>query len=1024
MNKCIPYFSCLLFILALPLLISAHNVQKDTTIADIKGYDIAAEKKAELYFKFALKHKVGFPWQAIHALDLATEIYTEANALQQVAEVQSQKAQILTQKELYIPAILYFLKAYKTFDEANLLSSKAWLLVNIGNIYFDLEQYNTAKAFYSKASVIFSNIKEYFGLSVCMLNFGLINEKLNKQNDAMYFYRVSKKIRSNLPDPYLTAHINYYIARVYFNMGLHEEAIKFLFESNKIIKSTTYTIDEITQQLCKNYLLLAHVYEAQKKTDMALSFADTALLYARSNFDTLNIINILIFKGNNYLSYNKNNEVLASYNKALALSDSLKNTELKKQILLLQIKHSIKQKDLSNTAYYFNLLEKNMALETKATLMQKNKNLSLAIKSFFNQIKLDEAKVTEKYNNFVIFFLTVIFIIIICIVLIFFYYKNRLWKSNKLILDSAFDGIILHKNGVIYDINTSFQKFTGYSLGDLKNKNVHEIFSSESYYTIFKNTALSGNVFDFSRIKLKNNTWIDVEVEAKPVVYRGKNMRIVTIRDITERLRSETQIHLFRTIIEQSFSAIVITNTQGNIEYVNPSFSKLTGYSFEEVIDKNPRILKSGHHPIEFYNDMWHTISSGNAWMGNIRNKNKNGQLFWEETIITPIKDANGHIIKYAAIKRDITKRKQLEDDIKLLNNQLKMVFESIDAYVFVLDFKTDKILFANQGATASFGDITNKHINDVIFNEESQQFLNIPKIELLKKRTATTSHSSHTEEVFLKTSGRWYEFTSRIITWVNKENAILLMAYDITDRKNTISLLNELNATKDKFFSIIAHDLRNPFQGLLGFVEILSSLPDYNDTKMVKMLLSNIESASKNAYTLLENLLQWANLQKGNVKLNKTAFSLNNLVNEAIKLLLPLANNKNIALNNKISTSIEVFADANACQTILYNLLSNAIKFTPDNGYITVNATLNEKFAEITITDTGIGIPQEMLPVLFRIDTKYSILGTRGEKGTGLGLILCKELVELNGGNIYAESQFKKGSTFTFTIPVNISSD
>lgn len=1019
MKKWLSCSFCFLFAVTFPFNVHAHHIQGDTTVTNILSYNIPETQKADLLFSFALKHKISFPAESLKALDLAAAIQKQNDSTKQLADIQTLKAQILAQKGLYVPAILDFLEAYTYFDNAGLIGSKAWLLVNIGNIYYDLKQYNTAKMFYSKAAVLFEKTEEYFGWSVCMLNFGLINEQQNKLNDALNYFFESKKIRSKLFDPYLIAHINFYIARVYVNTGKYEEAEKFLFESNEIIRSSNYVFDEITQQICKNYLLLAALYEAQENTNKALLYADTALITAQSNFDTLSIINALIFKGNTFLQINKHDEVIANYNKALSFAEQSDNHEQKNRIFLLHIRHSLKHNDIAHALDYIDRYEETLRNNVQNELKQKNEALTLAVSSFYSNMELDKAKDIEEYNTFVIQLLGVFFIVLLTITIIFFNIKNRLWKSNKEILDSSFDGIILHQNGIIYDINTSFRNFTGYSMADLKNKSVFDIFEPDSHTEIKKNISLNLKAFYKTKLLLKSNTWSSVELDAKPIVYRGKKMRLVTIKDVSERQKTEAQILLFRTIIEQSFSSIVITDSNACIEYVNPGFLKLTGYNPEEVMGKNPKILKSGHHSSEFYKDMWDTLSKGNPWLGNIRNKDKNGKLFWEETIITPIIDSEGKIFKYAAIKRDITNRKQLEDNIKLLNNQLKMVFESIDAFVFVLDIKTELILFTNAATVASFGYTTNKHINDVVFNEETRHFLNIPKNDLLKHRNSTKSEdSSHTKEVFLKTTGRWYEFTSRVITWVNKENAILLMAYDITDRKNTIKLLNELNATKDKFFSIIAHDLRNPFQGLLGFTELLLGMPDYNDSKMVKMLLSNIEGASKNAYTLLENLLQWANLQRGTVKINKTAFSLNSVVDEAIAHTLTFAQNKNITLLNKMDTSVQVFADAQACSTILNNLLNNAVKFTPDNGLITVNALVNETTVEITVSDTGIGIPQEMLPALFRIDTKYSILGTRGEKGTGLGLILCKELVELNSGNIYVESQFKKGTTFTFTLP------
>jgi two-component system, sensor histidine kinase and response regulator len=229
---------------------------------------------------------------------------------------------------------------------------------------------------------------------------------------------------------------------------------------------------------------------------------------------------------------------------------------------------------------------------------------------------------------------------------------------------------------------------------------------------------------------------------------------------------------------------------------------------------------------------------------------------------------------------------------------------------------------------------------------------------------------------------------------------------------------LNELNATKDKFFSIIAHDLKNPFNTLMGFTELLlDNLEDYT-TEKLKEFIGILHETSRQSYALLENLLEWSRSQTGRLQLKPESVDLYEITEENINLLSNQAVKKKIILNNDIPIKSVVLADANMVRTVIRNLISNAIKYTRDSGSITIDAELKNNLFEISISDTGIGIKPENLEKLFRIDINYSTRGTADESGTGLGLILCREFIVKNEGTIWVESEYGKGSTFKFTLP------
>ncbi|KPK83659.1 MAG: hypothetical protein AMS27_12255 [Bacteroides sp. SM23_62_1] len=229
---------------------------------------------------------------------------------------------------------------------------------------------------------------------------------------------------------------------------------------------------------------------------------------------------------------------------------------------------------------------------------------------------------------------------------------------------------------------------------------------------------------------------------------------------------------------------------------------------------------------------------------------------------------------------------------------------------------------------------------------------------------------------------------------------------------------LKELNATKDKFFSIIGHDLRNPLNALLGFSELISGNPmDYTVEELQKYTRIINESAKK-IHQLVENLLEWSRSQSGNIDFFPKLLNISQIADEIGDILSIQASEKEIAIHNKIPADIRVYADKNLVATILRNLINNAIKFTQNGGQIILTAEHMNGQVNIAVSDTGKGMTREQINRLFKLDINLTTTGTSEEKGTGLGLLLCKEFVEIHNGNIWVESAPAKGSTFYFSLP------
>ena len=227
------------------------------------------------------------------------------------------------------------------------------------------------------------------------------------------------------------------------------------------------------------------------------------------------------------------------------------------------------------------------------------------------------------------------------------------------------------------------------------------------------------------------------------------------------------------------------------------------------------------------------------------------------------------------------------------------------------------------------------------------------------------------------------------------------------------------LNATKDKFFSILAHDLKNPIFGMSSLIEIIANDVVKDNSIDLAYNLDLLKTNSKHVSKLLESLLTWARSQRGLISYNPMDINVGYVCKSSLELFQTNLLNKSISIIDNSDESLTVYADPNMFITIFRNLFSNAIKFTPNSGTIKIDTVLKNKFVQLSIQDTGVGMNSEILEGLFSIDKSTHRLGTNNETGTGLGLILCKEFVEKNNGKIWAESTLNQGSTFYFTLPI-----
>jgi len=243
--------------------------------------------------------------------------------------------------------------------------------------------------------------------------------------------------------------------------------------------------------------------------------------------------------------------------------------------------------------------------------------------------------------------------------------------------------------------------------------------------------------------------------------------------------------------------------------------------------------------------------------------------------------------------------------------------------------------------------------------------------------------------------------------------------AEELITTNKELKLLLQLNADKNRFISILAHDLRAPFNNLLGLSEILIEDIRKFNTDEIEEIADNINKSARNTFNLLENILSWARAEQGKIPFDPQILSFTDICKDAVEVLNPIAKEKNITIFYSNGDNINVFADIDMVKTVLRNLVSNAIKFTNTGGTISITANQIDSNMTVSVSDNGIGIAPRSLKKLFEMSEVITTKGTANETGTGLGLLLCKEFVEKHGGKIWVESEEGKGSDFKFTLPV-----
>ncbi len=424
---------------------------------------------------------------------------------------------------------------------------------------------------------------------------------------------------------------------------------------------------------------------------------------------------------------------------------------------------------------------------------------------------------------------------------------------------------------------------------------------------------------------------------------------------------------------------------------------------------------------------------------------NRNGEDIWLQIALSVVQRSYDEVPYGVAIIEDITQRRRAELAVAESEKKFFTIFRETQSPVVITDLKTGVIADINQAFEEALGytreEVLGKETSEIdLFSANDEKVFNKYLIEQREIKNAEIKiNKQNGEDGFF--------IVSSSIVEIERNEFVLTTMHEITERviaeekiktfnqqlqKNKAELekksnelssltesLKDLNASKDKFFSIIAHDLRSPFSALLGISDFMNQHIDELTHDEVKDFSSHLNRSLNGIFKLVENLLQWSRMQSGRIDFEPVKFNLSSLTDEIFELYKQSFKSKNISVVKNYDDELSVFADRNMINTVLRNLISNAIKFTHSNGKIIITAEEKDDFIEVCVADNGIGIGNEDKKKLFKIDETITTEGTENEKGTGLGLVLCKEFVEKNGGKIWVKSALGKGSQFIFTLPV-----
>jgi PAS domain S-box-containing protein len=496
--------------------------------------------------------------------------------------------------------------------------------------------------------------------------------------------------------------------------------------------------------------------------------------------------------------------------------------------------------------------------------------------------------------------------------------------------------------------------------------------------------------------------------------------------------------------VEQNPASVVVTNKDGTIEYVNPRFSEVTGYSADEAIGQNPNVLKSGDLPESYYQELWDTILAGKVWRGEFKNKRKNGEEFWESASISPIKNEEGEITHFVAVKEDITEQKKIRESLRESEIQSRTIFQNSPVGILHVG-KDGTVLDCNARHAELMGSTREKIIGMNLPNELRNDELRAAVRRALSGKqtefegeytsvnwgetilvrsifnptepgTSPTEVINTTEDITERKKME-NELQKRINELDEAQSAMLNMMEDLDEEK---SKAQEATRAKSDFLANMSHEIRTPMNAVIGMshlalkTELTAKQQDY---------LNKIQSSANSLLGIINDILDFSKIEAGKLDMEAVEFDLSETLDNVANVITVKAQEKeNLEVLFYLDSQVPNFlvGDPLRLNQILVNLGNNAIKFTEQGEIVLTTKVIESSHDKVTLQfsmrDSGIGMTEEQRAKLFQAFSQADTSTTRKYGGTGLGLTISKRLVNMMGGEIWVESEPGQGTTFSFT--------
>ncbi len=918
-------------------------------------------------------------------------------------------------------AIEAFESALAVHDSTVNDTLKQHIIISTGLCYLDKDEYDSARNYFAS---LLSYRQPLSNKKSIALLYSYIGDTFYGKSDygpALINYQKALNISKEINDTYLIATVSNDIGIVYNDLGDYEKSLKYYMESLDGYKKVNSQ-----SGISQSYNNIGIVYSDWGNKEKALEYYQKSLQIDKKLGNTLGIAGSYNNIGIIYSEWGQDDVAIEYYSKALKIYQDANDNQG-----ITQVTNNLGES-------YFELGEHSKALDflqRSLQMEQKMGNLRGIAESYQTL-----GETYFKLNNFG-------------------KAMNYVNKSLKIADSLKLSLIVLDNYKLLYQIYE-------------KQKKYPQAFEYLKKYTAEKDSVYSDDFHktladlqiknEIAKIELDDNLRIQTELSKKKskqtqqiyliiilvlilifgllVIYDLKakseinkklseaNKKLISEQEnfentLEELSKSERK---YKSLVENSPTGILLISKTGKILEVNKKILELFGSPDEEEMKK---INCFKHSPLKnagITDDIKKSIELKKLIYNEIKYTSKWGKTVYLRYYITPILNRLGNVANVILNIEDITKSKEAEYAKTESEMKYKILVENSLQAMFIM--QDDKLISANKSlenlTMYSYSEMAKKGkewLKTVIHPDDYK------KANILLKRMSggkVVPEKNEFRVVRKDNKIRWVEALGTAIEYEGKK-AIMVVAIDITKYKEAVSVLEQsekklrqLNATKDKFFSIVAHDLKNPFNAIMGFSNLLSEAYDNFDEKQRKTFIRNISDATENTYKLLQNLLEWSRTQTNSIEYKPDAIDLGEIIDSNISVLKSSAINKDITITTKIPSNTIAFADKNMIRTVVRNLISNAIKFTRPGGKIEISASRTGNYIEVCVADNGVGISKENQKKLFKIDEQFKSYGTANEQGSGLGLLLCKEFVEKNGGDIWVESKYGQGSKFKFTLP------